>query len=293
MLHQIDKMNAQDTINYQRITEAIDYIQTHFKSQPSLEEVAENVHLSPFHFQRLFKEWVGTSPKKFLQFISIEYAKKMLKEKQMTLFETASETGLSGTSRLHDLFIKIEGMTPAEFKNGGQNLAINYSFSLTPFGDILIASTAKGICYLVFIEDKELALSELYNQFPNAFFKQNFDVNQQNALHIFRLDWEQLKPIKLHLNGSGFQLKVWESLLKIPMGCLTTYGSIAKLVDQPKAARAIGSAIGSNPIAFLIPCHRVIQATGKLGGYRWGINRKSALIGWEAAKINDHLNIDF
>src|SRR5579863_3031677 len=154
-------MNTQETINYNRIAEAIDYIKINFKSQPDLDEVAEKIHVSPFHFQRMFSEWVGTSPKKFLQYISVEYAKKMLQENRATLFETAYETGLSGTSRLHDLFVNIEGMTPAEFKNGGRNLNINYSFAESPFGNILVASTAKGVCYMAFNEDEENALQEL------------------------------------------------------------------------------------------------------------------------------------
>lgn len=279
-------MDQQEYINYHRIAEAIDYIKENFKEQPHLEEVAEKVHLSPFHFQRLFTEWAGTSPKKFLQYISIEHAKKLLKESQATLFETAHETGLSGTSRLHDLFINIEGMTPAEYKNGGKNLSINYSFAESPFGTILVASTSKGICHIAFLEDRILAFAALQNQFPNATFQQYFDLFQQNALFIFRHDWGKLNQIKLHLKGTDFQLKVWDTLLKIPMGQLSTYGNIAKRIDNPNASRAVGTAIGDNPVAFLIPCHRVIQSTGKLGGYMWGTTRKSAIIGWEATKIN-------
>jgi len=279
-------MNEQAYINYRRIAEAINYIQTNFKDQPNLDVVAEKVNLSPFHFQRLFTEWAGTSPKKFLQYISIEYAKKLLKENQATLFETAYEIGLSGTSRLHDLFINIEGMTPAEYKNGGKNLAINYSFADSPFGNILVASTSKGICHIAFVEDEIKALSVLKNQFPNAYFKQHLDLIQQNALFIFNYDWTKPNQIKLHLKGTDFQLKVWETLLKIPMGNLSTYGSIAKQIDNPNASRAVGTAIGANPVAFLIPCHRVIQGSGKIGDYMWGTTRKTAIIGWEATKIN-------
>ncbi len=273
-------------INYYRIAEAIDYIKANFKAQPNLDEVAEKIHLSPFHFQRLFSEWAGTSPKKFLQYISIEYAKKMLKENQATLFETAYETGLSGTSRLHDLFINIEGMTPAEYKNGGKNLAINYSFAESPFGNIIVASTQKGICYMAFGEEEGPAFSAMQNHFPNAVFHRKLDLIQQNALFIFQHDWSKLNQIKLHLKGTDFQLKVWETLLKIPMGQLSTYGSIAQKIEKPTASRAVGTAIGSNLVAFLIPCHRVIQATGNFGGYRWGNTRKTAILGWESAKIN-------
>lgn len=276
-------METQNDINFNRIAAAIEYIQQHFKTQPALDEVAREVHVSPYHFQRLFTEWAGASPKKFLQYISIEYAKKLLKQNQATLFETAMDTGLSTTSRLHDLFINIEGMTPGEYKNGGENLIINYSFAESTFGNIIVASTAKGICHLAFADDEIQALNNLRKKFPNASFRQMVDMMQQNALFIFTQDWSKLSKIKLHLKGTFFQLKVWETLLKIPMGQLTTYGNIAKKIQQPTASRAVGTAIGDNPVAFLIPCHRVIQASGIFGGYHWGNARKTAMIGWEAA----------
>jgi len=278
-------MKAQEEINFNRIAEAISYIKVNFKTQPGLEEIAENVNLSPFHFQRLFSEWAGTTPKRFLQYISIGYAKEMLKENQ-SLFDTALETGLSGTSRLHDLFVNIEGMTPGEYKNGGENLHINYSFAESPFGNIIVASTSKGICHIAFYDDENIALANLQRQFPAAQYQQILDKEQQNALFIFSHDWSKLHQIKLHLKGTDFQLKVWEALLKIPMGKLATYGNIAKQLQNPNASRAVGTAIGDNPVAFLIPCHRVIQSSGALGGYHWGVNRKTAIIGWEAAKTN-------
>lgn len=277
-------MKKQDIINYNRIAEAIDYIKENFRSQPNLDEVAKQVHLSPAHFQRLFTEWAGTSPKKFLQYISLEYAKKILKEEQATLWDTSFQTGFSSTSRLHDLFINIEGMTPAEYKNGGSNLHINYSFAESPFGPLLVASTEKGVCYMAFEDEEGKALNNLTLKFPNATLYRKVDLLQQNALLIFQNDWSKPHKIRLHLRGTEFQLKVWESLLKIPMGKLSTYGRIAKQIDQPKASRAVGSAIGNNPVAFLIPCHRVIQSSGALGGYMWGSTRKAALIGWEGAK---------
>ncbi len=270
--------------NYNRIAEAIAYIRENFRTQPDLNEVAGHIHLSPSHFQRLFTEWAGTSPKKFLQYISIEHAKRMLKEEQATLFDTTYETGLSSTSRLHDLFVHIEGMTPAEYKNGGKSLSIHYSFEDSPFGLLIIASTAKGICYMAFEEDKEKALNDLKAQFPQAVFQERTDVWQQAALSVFREDWTKLSGIKLHLKGTSFQLKVWDSLLKIPMGKLSTYGSIAEQIGNPKASRAVGSAIGSNPVAYLIPCHRVIRSSGIVGGYMWGSIRKTAIIGWESAQ---------
>jgi AraC family transcriptional regulator of adaptative response/methylated-DNA-[protein]-cysteine methyltransferase len=278
-------MKAQEEINFNRVAEAIGYIQANFKRQPGLEEIAEKVNLSPFHFQRLFSEWAGTTPKRFLQYISIGYAKEMLKENQ-SLFDTALETGLSGTSRLHDLFVNIEGMTPGEYKNGGENLHINYSFAESPFGNIIVASTPKGICHIAFYDNESIALANLQRQFPAASYQQILDKEQQNALYIFSHDWSKLHQIKLHLKGTDFQLKVWEALLKIPMGQLATYGNIAKQLQNPNASRAVGTAIGDNPVAFLIPCHRVIQSSGALGGYHWGVSRKTAMIGWEAAKAN-------
>lgn len=278
-------MSTQNQIDYERIAKAIDYIRSNFKLQPSLEEVAEKIHLSPAHFQKMFSDWAGTSPKKFLQFISLEHAKSLLKEEKASLFDTAYETGLSSTSRLHDLFVKIEGMSPAEYKNGGKSLTINYSFSETPFGNVIAASTEKGICYMAFETDQHKALGDLQAKFPNASFFERKDDFQNNALSIFSKDWSELNTIKLHLKGTDFQLKVWESLLTIPMGKLSTYGNLADKIGNPNASRAVGTAIGSNPVAFLIPCHRVIQSTGKIGGYMWGSERKQLIIGWESSKM--------
>ena len=277
-------MKEQRQLNYSRIAKAIEYIKNNFKEQPNLDKVAEQVHLSPFHFQRLFSEWAGTTPKKFLQYISIEHAKKLLKEQQATLFDTAFETGFSGTGRLHDLFVNIEGMTPAEYKNGGKDILVNYSFAESPFGNLIVASTSKGVCFMAFHDNEINALNKLKQKFPNATFQRKLDLIQQNALLIFQNDWSKLSEIKLHLKGTDFQLKVWETLLKIPMGKLSTYGSVAKQIGNANASRAVGTAIGSNPVAFLIPCHRVIQSTGNIGSYLWGNTRKTAIIAWESAK---------
>ena len=280
-------MKEQEQLNYDRIAVAINFIRTHFREQPTLEQIAEQVHLSPFHFQRLFSEWAGTTPKKFLQYISVQYAKSLLKENQATLFDAAFETGLSGTSRLHDLFINIEGMTPAEYREGGKNLQINYSWAESPFGNLIVASTVKGICFMAFYEEESMALAALKAHFPNAVFHQKLDLIQQNALFLFQNDWSGLQQVKLHLKGTDFQLKVWETLLKIPMGRVSTYGTIARQIARPQASRAVGTAIGSNPVAFLIPCHRVIQSTGAIGGYMWGPTRKTAILGWEAARSRE------
>ena len=279
-------MVDQNNIQYNRIAEAIEYLHANFQQQPQLEEVAEKMHMSQAHFQRLFTEWVGISPKKFLQYISINHAKKILKEENATLADTSFETGLSSTSRLHDLFINIEGMTPFEYKNGGQNLKINYSFLASPFGSIIVASTHKGICYMAFEENEKEAFAKLLSNYPNATYLKQSDNLQEAAITIFKKDWSRLSEIKLHLKGTAFQIKVWENLLKIPFGKLSTYKHIAEKIGNPLAARAVGTAIGNNPIAYLIPCHRVIQSTGVFGGYMWGATRKTAIIGWEAAIHN-------
>lgn len=276
-------MKEQNNINFERITQAISYLKDNFKDQPNLDEVADKVHLSPFHFQKLFTDWAGVSPKKFVQYLSIEHAKKLLANTSSTLFDTALQTGLSGTGRLHDLFVTIEGMTPGEYKNGGENLSISYSFSATPFGTILAASTAKGICHLAFADNENDALSVLKKKFPNADYTETTDSFQTEVLNAFT-SGTSADAIKLHLKGTAFQLKVWEALLNIPIGNLVTYGGIAQLVNSPKASRAVGSAVGDNPVAFIIPCHRVIQSTGVMGNYHWGSSRKAAMIGWESAK---------
>ena len=277
-------MKSQQELNYNRIADAIRFIKKKYRTQPKLEEIAEHINMSPFHFQRMFSEWAGTTPKRFLQYLNIEYAKKILKETHATLFDTACELGLSGTGRLHDLFINIEGMTPGEYKNGGLALNINYSFADTPFGKIIAASTDKGVCHMAFVDEGERrAFDHLRSIFPNAKYVLSPDTKQQHALSVFDRDWNRLEEIKLHLKGTEFQLKVWETLLKIPAGGLATYADLATKSGYNGACRAVGTAVGKNPVAFLIPCHRVIKATGEPGNYHWGQMRKNAIIGGEAA----------
>jgi AraC family transcriptional regulator of adaptative response/methylated-DNA-[protein]-cysteine methyltransferase len=277
-------METQQELDYNRVAEAISYFKANFKAQPTLDDVAEHVHLSPFHFQRMFKQWAGVTPKQFLQYLSIEHAKEIIKQEDTSVLDTALETGLSGSGRLHDLFIKVEGMTPGEYRNGGAALHINYSFADTPFGKVIVASTDKGICHMAFVDEgEEKAFAELKNKYTNAAYSQLVDSIQQNALFIFTQDWSRLDEIKLHLKGTDFQIKVWETLLNVPSGGLTTYSTLAKKAGCEGASRAVGTAVGSNPVAFLIPCHRVIKATGDIGQYHWGSTRKNAMIGWEAA----------
>ena len=280
------EMKDQKLIDFERIRQSIEYIRLHHKEQPTLEQLAKYVHMSPFHFQRLFTRWCGVSPKTFLQYISLNHSKLLLRTKQLSLFDTTLRIGLSSTSRLHDLFVKIEAMSPSAFKTGGENLGINYSFNTSPFGSVLAASTNKGLCYMAFVNKHTEGFAALKNHFPNAAFRCIRDTFQENALQIFQLNWNNLPEVKLHLHGSPFQLKVWEALLKIPFGHLSTYKSIAEAVQQPKASRAVGTAIGSNPVSFLIPCHRVIQSSGEFGNYMWGPDRKAAIIGWESALTN-------
>lgn len=275
---------TQKELNYERIAKAIQYIQDHFQEKPSLDAIAEHVHLSPFHFQRLFSDWAGTSPKKFLQYTQVNYAKKLLKEEQKTLFETHLLTGVGSTSRLHDMFVQIEGMTPAEYKQGAEGLDISYSWQETPFGICLVASTEKGICYMAFVDQKEEGLNEFEKVFENANISEQELPIHLEAVRIFNPEDNSLKRIKLHLKGTPFQLKVWQALLQIPLGEVSSYKDIANKIEQPNASRAVGTAIGQNPIAYLIPCHRVIQTTGQTGGYRWKPIRKSVILGWEFAQ---------
>jgi AraC family transcriptional regulator of adaptative response/methylated-DNA-[protein]-cysteine methyltransferase len=268
--------------DYERIAAALTFASTHFQRQPSLEELAAQAYWSPFHFQRKFQEWAGVSPKKFLQYLSLDYAKKLLRQ-HASVAEVAHETGLSGTGRLHDLFVTLEAMTPGEYRHGGTALAIRYSFGESPFGRYLVASTAKGICKLVFVEDEQAALTELRQEWPNALLTQTETASHVQVARFFAHDFSPSDRLHLHLKGTAFQLKIWESLLRIPEGALRTYAQVAAAAESSAAVRAAGTAIGANPVGYLIPCHRVIRGTGELGQYRWGATRKAALVGWEAA----------
>lgn len=274
-------------IDYQRVAKAITYIKEHSAEQPGLDEIAEAVHLSPYHFHRMFKEWAGVTPKDFLQYISLNRAKKLLDENR-SIEETAFETGLSSSSRVHDLFVNIEGMTPGEYKNGGKGLEIRYHFAESPFGKVLIASTGKGICNLLFVDSEKQGVEELKKSWPKATLTEGADEHITNLEEAFHDDWDDPENIRLHIRGTDFQIKVWEALLKIPAGKLATYSDIARRIDKPKASRAVGTAVGNNPVAYFIPCHRVIKKAGGIGDYRWGSSRKTAIIGWEGAKASQN-----
>lgn len=272
-------------IDYERIANAITYIKENAAEQPSLDEVAAAIHLSPYHFHRLFKKWAGVTPKAFLQYISLNHAKLLLQDNQ-TIEEASFHSGFSSSSRLHDLFVNIEGMTPGEYKNGGEQLEIIYDVTESPFGRLLIASTYRGICNLLFVEDVEQGRQQLNEPWPNAAIRGGTNKHIEQIKGIFSGNAINLKQIKLHIKGSAFQLKVWEALLKIPAGQLAAYSDVARQIDNPKASRAVGSAIASNPVAWLIPCHRIIKSTGDIGEYHWGSKRKTAMVGWEVAKAN-------
>lgn len=284
-------MASQHEIDDARIAAAIEFLVRNYRQRPALAEIADHVHMSRYHFQRMFREWVGVTPKQFAGYLSVEHAKNVLKQTRATLCEAASEAGLSTSSRLHDLFVNIDGMPPGEYKNGGKSLTIRYSFAQTLFGEVLVASTGKGICHLAFTdENRQKALDHLKRLFPNASYREEGDGDQRNALSVFRQDWNDLKRIKLHLKATDFQLKVWQALLQVPEGGLTTYSDLALRSGHEGTQRAVGTALGANPVVFLIPCHRVIKASGIIGNYHYGEERKNAMIGWEAAMLDKKRN---
>jgi len=263
------------------IATIIEYLYEHLDQQPSLEDVATYMDLSPSYIQRQFQEWVGISPKKFVQYMSLQQAKYYLMQ-QRSLLDTALNTGLSGTGRLHDLFIQLEGMTPGEYKQQGNGVELNYSVETSPFGDLLVVSSEKGICSVRFVDSRENIEDIIKQYFPKAQLRNYSPIWHQQIAQWFRQDFSEHLQQKLPLNlaGTPFQLQVWEALLTIPEGQLRTYQDIGK----PKAVRAVATAIGQNPIAYLIPCHRVIRATGMVGEYHWQKGRKLALLAWEMAK---------
>jgi AraC family transcriptional regulator of adaptative response/methylated-DNA-[protein]-cysteine methyltransferase len=269
----------------ERIAQAIQYLDRHYRSQPELNEVAAAVQLSPYHFQRLFKRWAGVSPKRFLQYLTIGHAKAALVEGHSVL-AASYDAGLSGPGRLHDLFVAVEAVTPGEFKERGEGLVIRYGFHPTPFGECMLAATERGVCRLAFATRAERAevLSELRRRWRGAKLQHDQGTTASLAARIFEREGAAGKPLTLSLQGTNFQLKVWEALLRVPAGVLVSYGDIAESIGHPDAHRAVGTAVGQNPIAYLIPCHRVIRSSGAFGEYRWGSARKKAMVAWEAAR---------
>jgi AraC family transcriptional regulator of adaptative response/methylated-DNA-[protein]-cysteine methyltransferase len=281
-------LGADPTADYARIAQAIEFLRANLLTQPNLDEVARQVHLSPFHFQRLFTRWAGVSPKRFLQFLTVEHAKARLAKHDV--LRTALDSGLSGPSRLHDLFVSVEALTPGEFKRGGAGLTIHHGTHATPFGICLLATTKRGVCGLSFLNntaDADAALNELRAKWTAATWVHDETTTRPQADAIFAAPASTrapAKPIPLLLAGTNFQIQVWRALLSIPSGSVATYEAVARSIGRPKASRAVGSAVGRNTLAYLIPCHRVIKKTGVFGEYRWGSTRKQALLGWETAR---------
>jgi AraC family transcriptional regulator of adaptative response/methylated-DNA-[protein]-cysteine methyltransferase len=268
--------------DYTRIEQAIRYIETNALRQPDLNELASQVGLSEFHFQRLFTRWAGISPKRFLQFLTREHAKALL-ARSANLLEATYAAGLSGPGRLYDLFVQTEAVTPGEYKSSGAGLDIAYAFNPSPFGECLLALTGRGICFMAFVEnDRSAALEQLRQTWPEARLSESPARIAPVVAEIFSPG--SATPIQIHLRGTNFQIKVWEALLCLPLGQLTTYQALAEQIHSPGAARAVGNAVAHNPLVYLIPCHRVLQKTGHFGKYRYGSSRKKAILGWEMAR---------
>ena len=272
--------------DYHRIARAIAFMRQHHLNQPNLATVAQHIGLSEYHFQRLFTQWAGISPKRFLQYLTVEYAKSKITQTK-SLLDLTLDVRLSSPGRLHDLFVNLEAMSPGEFKAGGAGLQIRYGIHDTPFGTSLIATTARGICNLYFLEttDEQTAAQRLRLAWKNAEIIRDEQATLSLRDLIFNSEiLSEQKPLTLLVKGTNFQIQVWRALLKLPFGAIATYQTIAQLVARPTAARAVGNAIGNNPIGYLIPCHRVIRESGELGGYGWGVERKTVMLGWEASR---------
>ncbi|WP_096607827.1 methylated-DNA--[protein]-cysteine S-methyltransferase [Calothrix sp. NIES-2100] len=282
----INSVNIFDSKDYSRIAQAIAFIQKNHLNQPDLATVAQQIGLSESHFQRLFTQWAGISPKRFVQYLTVEYAKSKITETK-SLLDLTLDVGLSSPGRLHDLFVNLEAMSPGEFKTGGAGLQIRYGIHDTLFGKSLLATTSRGICNLYFLDSSNEQNAE---QILQASWKSAEIIHDQQTtqpLHDQIFHPEALnvnKPLTLLVKGTNFQIQVWKALLQIPFGGMTTYQNIAESINRPTAARAVGNAVGNNPIAYIIPCHRVIRESGELGGYHWGLVRKLAILGWEASR---------
>jgi AraC family transcriptional regulator, regulatory protein of adaptative response / methylated-DNA-[protein]-cysteine methyltransferase len=269
--------------DYERVANVIRFLDRHHTDQPDLNQLASAAGLSPFHFHRLFSAWAGVTPKDFLQCLTLEHVKRLLLEGR-NVFDAALDAGLSGPGRLHDLCVTLEAASPGEMKTGGAGIQIDYGFSETPFGEALIAETKRGICHLSFLDagGRNAARELLCSHWPNAKLNRNDSRIAELVREIFAPEGSaSRRPLRAFVRGTAFQLRVWRALLRVPAGRLTTYGRLAEAIGNSKASRAVGSAVGANPLAFIIPCHRVIRETGALGHYHWDPIRKRAIIGWE------------
>jgi AraC family transcriptional regulator of adaptative response/methylated-DNA-[protein]-cysteine methyltransferase len=275
--------------DYERVEKAIRYLLENHLEQPQLDDVAAAAGLSPHHLQRVFKRWAGVSPKRFLQFLTVEHAKRLLEESQSVL-DAAFETGLSSPGRLHDHFVALEAVTPGQYKERGHGLSIRHGVHPSPFGTVFLAVTDRGICALSFLgggdEEAGDRLTDLRRQWPEATFSTRRAETRALAERVFAAGPGDAEPIRLLVQGTNFQVQVWKALLRIPPGAVTSYERVAQAVGRPRAFRAVGTAVGQNPVSYLIPCHRVIRGLGLVGNYRWGEERKHALLAWEAARRN-------
>ncbi|MDX7821565.1 methylated-DNA--[protein]-cysteine S-methyltransferase [Aeromonas caviae] len=271
--------------DYARIADAIRFIASQVARQPTLDEIAAHVHLSPFHFQRLFSRWAGVTPKRYLQVLTLERAKALLQESR-PLLEVADTLGLSSGSRLYDHFVQLEAVTPGEYKQRGAGLVIDHGMHDTPFGQAFVALTPRGVCNFSFLDDQapQAPLTALAQRWPEAELREAPSRTQSVIHTMFDGSKTPDRPLSLHVSGTNFQISVWRALLQIPPAKVVSYAQVANAVGNPKAARAVGLAVGTNPVALMIPCHRVIQQNGKLGGYHWGETRKQAIHAWEAAR---------
>ena len=277
----------QNCMDYERVEKAINFLAENVDAQPSLKNLTESIGVSEYHIQKMFSRWAGISPKRFLQYLTKEYAKSLLDKH--SVLDASVIVGLSSKSRLHDLLLNCEGITPGEYKKQGEGIVIRYGVHPTPFGRCLIAITSRGICKLAFLDhtegDEQNKINELYAEWSRASILLDQAETENVINDIFLPKSDKPKPLHLFLKGTNFQLKVWEALMNVPAGHLVAYETIAQMVEIPNGNRAVGSAVGKNPIALLIPCHRVIRKSGEINQYRWGTGRKKAIIGWESAQL--------
>ena len=273
--------------DYEKVRSVLANLYDNWRDQPSLDELAEPVGMNAEQLQRVFTRWAGLTPKAFLQALTLDHARAMLKD-SASILETSLEVGLSGPGRLHDLFVVHEGMSPGAYKSKGEGLTIYYGFHPSPFGLALVMVTDYGLCGLAFADrgEETTALADMQKRWYNAQYTEDSARTAPYAARIFAPDkWRDGQPLRITFIGSDFEIRVWESLLKIPVGRAVTYGDIATSIEKPKAARAVGAAVGRNPISFVVPCHRVIGKSGDITGYHWGLTRKRAILGWEAGKV--------
>ena len=274
--------------DYETVHRAIAFISEHWRGQPTIEEMAEAVSVTPDELHHLFRRWAGLTPKAFMQAVTLDNAKRLLRESG-NILDVAYDSGLSGPSRLHDLFVTHEAMSPGEWKKGAAGLTLRYGFHPSPFGTAIIIATERGLAGLAFADPGEeiAALEDMQERWRLATYIEDHAGTAALARRIFESSqWQAERPLRVVLIGTDFEIRVWETLLRIPMGKATTYSDIARTISAPKASRAVGAAVGKNPISFVVPCHRVLGKSGAITGYHWGLTRKRAMLGWETARTN-------